>query len=77
MLMAGTLIGMPAFTAARNLTLSGHENLSHDHVLDFGAGDSRALEGRLDGDGTEVGGGERSKSSTHLADRGAGSGDDV
>ena len=62
---------------AGHLSLSGHQHLTHDHVLDFIGRHSGALECGLDGEPTEIGRAERGKDTAHLADRGTGSSDDV
>ena len=55
--IAGTVIGMPAFAAAwraGDLALPGLEHLAHDHVVDLLGPDAAALERGLDRDAAEV-----------------------
>ena len=56
--VAGTVIGMPAFTAAwraGDLALAGLEHLAHEHVVDLLGPDAGALERGLDREAAEVG----------------------
>ena len=77
--IAGTLIGMPACDgrlAGRDLTLTGLQDLAHDHVVDLLGSDAAALERGLDRDGAEVHRAELRERTGELADRRAGGRDD-
>ena len=53
----GTVIGMPAFTAAWRAVIwpcAGLEHLAHEHVVDLLGADAGALERGLDGEPAEV-----------------------
>ena len=79
MVIDGMLIGIPPATAGGAggvLPGAGQDDLAHDHVVDLVGGDAGLLEGALDGDPAEVGGGEVLQPAEEAADRGAGSGDD-
>ena len=55
--IAGTVIGMPAFTAAWRAVIwpwPGLEHLAHEHVVDLLGADAGALERGLDREPAEV-----------------------
>ena len=62
--------------AGRVLAGAGLDDLAHDHVVDLVAGDAGPLQGGLDGDAAEVGGGEVLQRAEQPAHRGAGAADD-
>ncbi len=75
----GTLIGMPAATAAVRAGFCpapARMHLAHDHVVDLVRGDARLRERALDGVTAELGGGQVLQAAGEAADRGAGPGDD-
>ena len=69
--------GLHGSLAARHLTLTGHQHLAHDDVLDLVGRHAGTLECGLDGEAAEIGSAERRECAAHLADRRASSGDDV
>ena len=79
MVIAGTLIGMPAVhrgLARGDLTLAGLEHLAHEHVVDLLRPDAGALERGLDRDTAEVHRGEVGERAGELPDRRTGRSDD-
>ena len=79
MVSAGTVIGMPALTAAWRAGIwpaPAVQHLAHDHVVDLVRAARRPLERALDRDAAEVGAGEVLERAEQAAHRGAGSGDD-
>jgi len=69
--------GFDGGLATRDLTLTGHQHLTHDHVFDFVGCYASSLQRGTDGEAPQVGGGERRECAAHLSDRCAGSCDDV
>ena len=75
----GTVIGMPRLDGrltGGDLPGSGLDDLTHDDVVDLVTGDASPLEGGLDGDPAEVGGGLVLQASEQAADGGARTSDD-
>ena len=79
MVVAGTVIGMPPLTgrlAGGDLAGAGLEHLAHEDVVDLLAGEAGPDERLLDGEATELGGGEPGQGAGQLADRRASAGQD-
>jgi hypothetical protein len=77
--LRGDLLGDAALDlglARGDLALAGLQHLTEDDLLDLAGVDVRALQRRLDRRAAEIGGVDRSKSASHLADRGAGGSED-
>ena len=76
--IAGTSSGMPPLTAAWRAVIwpVRLDDLAHDHVLDLVAGHAGPVQGPLDGDPAEVGGGLVLEASEEATNGGTGPGDD-
>ena len=76
--IAGTVIGMPALTAAwrGDLARARLQHLTHEHVVDLLGADAGALERALDGDAAEVHRAQSGERAGELADGRAGRSDD-
>ena len=59
-----------------HLTVTGGQNLTHDHLVDGLGGDVPALEGGADRDAAQLGSGQGGQASLQAAERGTGTGDD-
>jgi hypothetical protein len=68
--------GVDGGLAGRDLAGPGLQHLAHEHVVHLLGGDARPLEGRLDGEPTQLGGGEAGEGTGELADRRASAAED-